>query len=99
MQVRTADAEGFVEHLGVKVHYEVHGDRGPTILLLPTWTVVHKRFWKAQVPFLARHFRVVLYDGPGNGRSDRPATSEAYGQAAQVAYALAVLDATGTASA
>jgi pimeloyl-ACP methyl ester carboxylesterase len=100
MQARRPDAEGFVEHLGVKVHYEVYGeangDRGPTILLLPTWTIVHKRFWKMQVPYLARHFRVVVYDGPGNGRSDRPLTSEAYTQAAQVAYALAVLDGTGT---
>src|SRR4051812_9840285 len=96
MQARAADAEGFIEHLGVKVHYEIHGERGPTILLLPTWTVIHKRFWKAQIPYLSRHFRVVTYDGPGNGRSDRPTTSEEYGQAAQVGYALAVLDASGT---
>jgi pimeloyl-ACP methyl ester carboxylesterase/predicted glycosyltransferase len=96
MRASRADAEGFVEHLGVKIHYEVHGSGGPTILLLPTWTIVHKRFWKLQVPYLARHFRVVTYDGPGNGQSDRPLTPEAYEQAAQVAYALAVLDATGT---
>jgi pimeloyl-ACP methyl ester carboxylesterase/predicted glycosyltransferase len=93
---RRPDADGFVEHAGVKIHYEVYGDGGPTILLLPTWTIVHKRMWKAQVPYLARHFRVVVYDGPGNGRSDRPVTPEPYGQAEQVAYALAVLDATGT---
>jgi pimeloyl-ACP methyl ester carboxylesterase/predicted glycosyltransferase len=100
MRAGQADEEGFVEHLGVKIHYEVygqeHGRRGPTILLLPTWTIVHKRVWKMQVPYLARHFRVVVYDGPGNGRSDRPLTPAAYGQAAQVAYARAVLDATGT---
>jgi pimeloyl-ACP methyl ester carboxylesterase len=96
MQARSADAEGFVEHGGVKIHYEVFGDGGPTILLLPTWTVIHKRFWKSQVPYLARHHRVVSYDGPGNGRSDRPLTPAAYDQAAQVGYALAVLDATGT---
>lgn len=96
MLARQADTEGFIEHDGVKIHFEVHGDDGPTILLLPTWTIVHKRIWKMQVPYLARHFRVVTYDGPGNGRSDRPATPPPYGQAAQVAYALAVLDATGT---
>jgi pimeloyl-ACP methyl ester carboxylesterase len=96
MQARSADAEGFVEHEGVKIHYEVSGDGGPTILLLPTWTVLHKRFWKSQLPYLARHHRVVSYDGPGNGRSDRPLTPAAYDQAAQVGYALAVLDATGT---
>jgi len=96
MRARAADAEGFVEHLGVKIHYEIHGAGGPTILLLPTWTIVHKRFWKLQLSYLARHYRVVTYDGPGNGRSDRPLTPEPYGQAAQVAYALAVLDATQT---
>src|SRR5690606_7476987 len=96
VKAREADVEGFVEHGGVKIHYEVHGDGGPTILLLPTWTIVHKRFWKMQVPYLARHYRVVLYDGPGNGRSDRPLDAAAYGQEAQVAYALAVLDATST---
>jgi pimeloyl-ACP methyl ester carboxylesterase len=95
-RARTADAEGVIEHQGVKIHYEIYGDRGPTILLMPTWTIVHKRSWKMQVPYLARHFRVVTYDGPGNGASDRPTDPAAYGQAAQMAYTLAVLDATGT---
>ena len=73
MRAREPDADGLVDRDGVKLHYEVFGDGQPTLLLLPTWTVVHSRFWKAQVPYLARHFRVVTYDGPGNGRSDRPA--------------------------
>ena len=87
MQARHADADGFVEHLGVKIHYEIHGDGGPTVLLLPTWTISHRRFWKMQLAYLARHYRVVTYDGPGNGRSDRPLDTAAYDQAAQVAYA------------
>jgi pimeloyl-ACP methyl ester carboxylesterase len=87
-------ADGLVERGGVKIHYEVYGEGGATILLLPTWTVIHMRFWKMQVPYLSRHFRVVCYDGPGNGRSDRPLTTEPYEQGAQVAYALAVMDAT-----
>ena len=96
METRQMDAEGYVEHLGVKIHYEVRGEGEPTILLLPTWTIVHKRFWKMQVPYLARHHRVVTYDGPGNGRSDRPLATAAYDHEAQIAYALAVLDASGT---
>src|SRR5689334_5228903 len=96
MRARQADTEGFIEHDGVRIHFEVHGSDGPTILLLPTWTIVNKRIWKLQIPYLARHFRVVTYDGPGNGRSDRPLTPRPYGQAAHIAYALAVLDATGT---
>ena len=63
---------------------------------MPTWTIIHKRFWKLQVPYLARHHRVVTYDGPGNGRSDRPLDPAAYDHDRQVEYALDVLDATGT---
>jgi pimeloyl-ACP methyl ester carboxylesterase len=72
MRAREPDTEGFVDRDGVKLPFEVFGDGEPTLLLLPTWTIIHARFWKAQVPYLARHFRVVTYDGPGNGGSDRP---------------------------
>jgi pimeloyl-ACP methyl ester carboxylesterase len=96
MRAREPDADGFVDRDGVKLHYEVFGDGEPTLLLMPTWTIVHARFWKAQVPYLARHFRVVTYDGPGNGRSDRPLDPAPYGCEAQGRLALAVLDATGT---
>lgn len=87
---------GHVDRDGVNVGYEVFGDGEPTILLLPTWTVIHSRFWKLQVPYLARHYRVITYDGPGNGRSDRPLEAAPYHHSAQVGYARAVLDATGT---
>ena len=49
-RAREADTEGYAESAGVKLHYEVHGDGGPTILLLPTWTIIHKRFWKRRCP-------------------------------------------------
>jgi pimeloyl-ACP methyl ester carboxylesterase len=90
------DVQGRVHNEGVGIHYEVRGSAGPTILLLPTWTVVHKRFWKAQIPYLSRHCRVVSYDGPGNGGSDHPLDPTAYDHDVQVRHALAVLEATGT---
>lgn len=96
MRVRVPDTEGYVEREGVRIHYEVTGDQQPNILLLPTWTITHKRLWKAQVPYLSRHFRIVSYDGPGNGHSDRPLDPAAYDHDVQVRYALAVLDATDT---
>ncbi|MET0974781.1 MAG: alpha/beta fold hydrolase [Leifsonia sp.] len=99
MRARLPETSGAVVHDGVRIHYDVYGDGGPTILLMPTWTIIHSRFWKLQVPHLARHFRVITYDGPGNGLSDRPLSPMDYGQQAQVAYAIAVLDATGTDSA
>ncbi len=81
---------------GVRIGYEVFGAGSPTLLLLPTWTIVHARFWKMQVPYLARHYRVVTFDGPGNGRSDRPADPQAYSAASVAAAAREVLDATDT---
>ena len=66
------------------------------MLFMPPWAIVHSRFWKAQVATMARSFRVVTYDGRGNGRSGRPATSAEYVDRVKVGDALAVLDATGT---
>jgi pimeloyl-ACP methyl ester carboxylesterase len=99
MRAREPDTEGYVDRDGVKLHYEVFGDGRPTLLLLPTWTIIHARFWKAQVPYLTRHYRVVTYDGPGNGRSDRPLDAGPYGYEEQARAASAVLDATGTGAA
>ena len=96
MRAREPDAEGYVDRDGVKLHYEVFGAGSPTLLLLPAWNVVNARFWKAQVPYLARHFRVVTYDGPGNGRSSRPLDPAPYSYEAEGRSAVAVLDDTGT---
>jgi pimeloyl-ACP methyl ester carboxylesterase/predicted glycosyltransferase len=95
MRARYPDAEGFIERDGVKVGYEVFGEGEPTILLLTSWAIVHARQWKAQVPYLARRFRVITVEGRGNGRADRPATAEAYLDREYVDDAIAVLDATG----
>ena len=56
----------------MRVFYEVYGSGEPTILFCPTWTLVHSRVWKMQIPYLARHHRVVVFDPRGNGKSDRP---------------------------
>ena len=61
---------------------------------MPTWSIIHSRHWKLQIPYLARHSRVVTFDGRGNGRSDRPADPAAYREEEFAADALAVMDAT-----
>lgn len=99
MRARLPGADGYVLSNGVKIHYEVYGDSGdglPTVLLMPTWTIIHKRFWKLQIPYLSSTFRVVTYDGPGNGKSDHTLDVHAYHHDRQVQYAVDVLDATGT---
>ncbi len=96
MRARVPDKEGYVERDGVKLYYEVHGKGEPTVLLMPTWSIVHSRHWKMQIAYLARHYRVVTFDGRGNGRSDRPADAEAYEDREFIADAVAVMDATAT---
>jgi pimeloyl-ACP methyl ester carboxylesterase/predicted glycosyltransferase len=95
-RARYPDTEGYVERDGVRVFYEVYGSGEPTVLLLPTWSIIHSRLWKAQIPYLARHFRVVTLDGRGNGKSDRPESPGAYAEDEFAADALAVMDATQT---
>jgi pimeloyl-ACP methyl ester carboxylesterase len=84
---------GFVGRDGVRVFYEVYGDGEPTVFLLMPDVIVHSRAWKAQIPFLARSFRVVVIDPRGNGRSDAPETSEGFDPRAMIEDAWSVLDA------
>ncbi len=78
---------------GVRLGYEVFGSGDPAVLLMPTWTIIHSRFWKMQVPYLSRRHRVITYDGPGNGRSDRITDPGRYALDSYAADAAAVLDA------
>jgi pimeloyl-ACP methyl ester carboxylesterase/predicted glycosyltransferase len=96
VRAREPDRSGYVNRDGVSLYYEVFGEGSPTIFLLPTWSLVHSRVWKAQVPYLARHFRVLTFDGRGNGKSDRPADPQAYNRQAFAEDAIAVMDATDT---
>src|ERR1700751_2803980 len=70
-RARYPDSCGYINRDGEILYYEVSGSGEPTIFLLPTWSIIHSRHWKMQIPYLARHCRVVTFDGRGNGRSDR----------------------------
>jgi len=85
-----------VDRDGVGIAWEVYGRGEPTIAFLPTWMLVHSRCWKAQIPYFARHARVVVWDPRGNGKSDRPREERAHTEAEFAQDALAVFDATGT---
>jgi pimeloyl-ACP methyl ester carboxylesterase/predicted glycosyltransferase len=95
MRARYPDAEGFVERGGVKVAYEVFGEGEPAVVFAPLDPIVHSRAWKAQVPYLARRFKVINIDPRGNGRSDRPTSAAAYAETEFVADTVAVMDACG----
>ena len=96
MRARQPDRSGYAVNDGVRVYYEVHGSGSPTLLLMPSWAITQSRTWKLQVPYLARHFRVVTFDARGNGLTDRPDTDAAYDAERIVEDTLAVMDATGT---
>ncbi|HME82258.1 MAG TPA: alpha/beta hydrolase [Candidatus Eremiobacteraceae bacterium] len=99
MRAREPDGSGYVENAGARIYYEVFGSGPKTLLFLPTWSLVHSRVWKLQVPYFARHYRVIAFDGRGNGKSSRPSGAEAYSAQNFVDDALAVMDATVTARA
>jgi pimeloyl-ACP methyl ester carboxylesterase len=96
-RARLPDASGRATSSdGVGIAYEVFGSGDPTIVLLPSAPIIHSRQWKGQIHFLSRSWRVVAYDGRGNGASDRPTTSDAYHDDRFVDDLVAVMDATGT---
>jgi pimeloyl-ACP methyl ester carboxylesterase len=94
-RARQPDGAGFVERDGVRIWWESAGSGEPALLLMPTWSLFPARHWKFQVPFLSRSFRVLTFDGRGNGRSDRPQEPAAYADTEFAADAQAVLDAAG----
>jgi pimeloyl-ACP methyl ester carboxylesterase len=80
---------------GAELYYEVHGD-GEPLLLHPGFGCTVEIYW-ANTPELARHFRVIVLDPRGAGRSsigDPTATARTFAD-----DAVAVLDAEGVASA
>ena len=94
-RARYPDECGYAKRDGVRVYFEAYGQGEPTILFLPAWEIVHSRTWKFQIPYFARHGRVVTFDRRGNGRSDRPSDVGACDRRATVGDALAVLDKAG----
>ncbi len=72
-RARYPDETGFAEREGVRLYWERYGDGAPTFLFLAPTPISQSRAWKAQIPYLARHHRVVVYDCRGNGEVRSPA--------------------------
>ncbi|WP_082574779.1 MULTISPECIES: alpha/beta hydrolase [unclassified Nocardioides] len=86
------DRTGVAVRDGVPLAWSSYGAGDVTLLLMPTWSIVPSRMWKAQVPYLARHFRVVTFDGRGSGASGRPTGAAAYTDVEYAADTVAVMD-------
>lgn len=60
----------YVNADGAKLYYEVHGD-GPPLLMIPGFGSTTLVYF-ANIAPLAEHFKVVVFDPRGSGRSDVP---------------------------
>ena len=52
------------------IYYEVHGQGDPLVLIMGLRRNVE--WWYRQLPALAEHFQVLVFDNRGAGRSDKP---------------------------
>jgi pimeloyl-ACP methyl ester carboxylesterase/predicted glycosyltransferase len=78
------------------MYYEVFGGGPKTIVLMPCYPISHSRMWKGQIHYLARHFRLIAYDGIGNGLSDHPDPKTLWSPSTYANDCLTVMDATDT---
>jgi pimeloyl-ACP methyl ester carboxylesterase len=86
-------AAGLVVRDGRRIAWQEFGSGSDVLLLMPTWSIVHSDFWRHQVPYFAERYRVIAFDGLGNGGSGRPTDHRMYGDLPFADDALAVLDA------
>jgi 3-oxoadipate enol-lactonase len=63
-------AQAMVE--GCRIHYRFDGPEAAPVLMLSHSVGTHMGMWEAQIPAFARRFRLLRYDGRGEGHSDVP---------------------------
>lgn len=88
----TPHREGYVDRAGVRTWFAQYGDTGPWIAFAPIFQIANAHLLRAVVPWLAQHYRVVVMDLRGSGRSDRPTQAAQYSFDHYFADFVAVLD-------
>jgi len=81
----------FAVNDGNQIYWEEHGEGEPVLLIMGLGYTLD--MWHRTAPILARHYRIILFDNRGVGRSDCPAGP--YSIADMAGDAAAVLDAAG----
>jgi pimeloyl-ACP methyl ester carboxylesterase len=85
----------FVENEGARLFWTEQGS-GPPVLLIMGLSFTHE-MWYRVIPAIVPHFRAIMFDNRGMGRSDVPRGPYSIAQMAR--DAVAVLDAAGVSSA
>jgi pimeloyl-ACP methyl ester carboxylesterase len=81
-------ASGLAPVNGIKVWYAVFGSGEPVVLL--HGGLANSAYWGNQVPVLAKHYRVIVMDSRGHGRSTRD--ERPYGYDLMAADVLGLMD-------
>ena len=55
---------------GVKLYYEIYGEGDPVVLIGGLGSQLQS--WATQVPIYSKHFKVIVFDNRGSGKSDKP---------------------------
>jgi pimeloyl-ACP methyl ester carboxylesterase len=53
---------------GVEIHYEIHGKGENTLIFVHGWCC-DKSYWREQIPYFSKSYRIVLIDLAGHGES------------------------------
>jgi len=76
---------------GLEIYYEEQGEGDPLLLLMGTGA--DHRFWAQQVPAYQEHFRTIVYDSRGVGKTSVPPDPTTCSMALMADDAVALLDA------
>lgn len=60
----------YTEANGINLYYEVHGEGYPVVLISGLGS--QGQSWDTQVPIYSKHYKVVVFDNRGAGKSDKP---------------------------
>jgi pimeloyl-ACP methyl ester carboxylesterase len=55
---------------GIEIYYELHGEGNPLVLIMGLRR--NAEWWYGQIPSLSKHFKLLVFDNRGAGRSDMP---------------------------
>jgi pimeloyl-ACP methyl ester carboxylesterase len=81
-----AEASGYADVNGIKLWYAVYGQGEPLVLL--HGGLGNSSYWGNQVPVFAQHYKVIVIDSRGHGRSTRDDKPYTYGLMASDVLAL-----------